>query len=214
MAENKILMTMARQTLNGKWGQTAIATLIYLLIEGSIYFATGTKDHSRPSPLGNIVLVLITGPLAIGFIFYFMQLTHGKETSIADIFNGFKRYGRSLGTYLLVGIFTLLWLLLFIIPGIIKSFSYSMTFYILNEDPNVTPNEAINRSMEMMKGHKWKLFCLSLRFLGWIILGCLTLGIGFLWIVPYMQVSMILFYEDIKPKTIAEEEVTIIGTTE
>lgn len=89
-------------------------------------------------------------------------------------------------------------MLLFIIPGIVKSFSYAMTPYILEENPELSANEAIDRSRAMMKGHKFDLFWLYLSFIGWILLSILTLGIGLLWLAPYMQTATAAFYEDVK----------------
>ena len=104
-------------------------------------------------------------------------------------------------------LFTFLWTLLLIIPGIIAVLSYSMTFYILADDNSIGAMEAIDKSKKMMDGYKWKYFCLGLRFIGWSLLCILTLGIGFLWLLPYMQVSVVKFYDDIKenhimPKTV------------
>jgi uncharacterized membrane protein len=101
-------------------------------------------------------------------------------------------------------LYTLLWTLLLIIPGIIASFSYALTFYIIADDNSIKPTEAIRKSKQMMMGHKWELFCLGFRFIGWIILGCLTFGIGFLWIMPYMHVSLAKFYDEVKGATVTQ----------
>ena len=95
-------------------------------------------------------------------------------------------------------ILTVLWGFLFIIPGIIKSLSYAMTPFILEENPELTASEAIHRSRMMMHGHKFDLFWLYLGFIGWIILSLLTLGIGFIWLYPYFQASVAGFYEEVK----------------
>jgi uncharacterized membrane protein len=124
---------------------------------------------------------------------------------VSQIFDGFNKFKKALGLYLLRALFVLLWSLLFIIPGIIASLSYSMAFYIMADDDSIRPKDALKKSKKMMYGYKWKLFCLGLRFLGWIILSILTIGIGFLWIAPYMQVSMAKFYDDIKDKPIVKE---------
>jgi len=92
-------------------------------------------------------------------------------------------------------IFVLLWSLLLIVPGIIAAFRYSMSFYILADNPDMGIMEAINESKRMMRGNKWKFFCLNLSFIGWAILGVLTLGIGYLWLTPYIEVTMIAFYD-------------------
>lgn len=94
--------------------------------------------------------------------------------------------------------YTLLWSLLLIIPGIVKACSYAMTPYILYDNPKLQGNAAIELSMRMMRGHKMKLCVLYLSFIGWFLLCILTLGIGFLWLKPYVQASKAAFYEDVK----------------
>ena len=99
-------------------------------------------------------------------------------------------------------------MLLLIVPAIIAAFSYSMVFYILADNPDISPTNALKKSKEMMMGYKWKIFFLGLSFLGWALLAILTLGIGLLWLMPYIQVSTINFYEDIKDNnTIPTESV-------
>jgi len=113
------------------------------------------------------------------------------------IFSGFNYFANTLVTYLLMVLYILLWTLLLIIPGIIAALSYSMTFYILVDEPTIKAQEALDRSKKMMDGHKMKLFYLCLRFWGLAILCLFTLGIGFLWLIPYMQVTTACFYDDI-----------------
>ncbi|MBV1888515.1 MAG: DUF975 family protein, partial [Urechidicola sp.] len=84
------------------------------------------------------------------------------------------------------------------IPGIIAALSYSMTFFIIADDESIKPMDAIDESKRMMDGHKWKLFEMYIRFFGWSVLCLLTLGIGFLWFIPYMHVSLAKFYDDLK----------------
>jgi len=98
-------------------------------------------------------------------------------------------------------LFTLLWSLLLIIPGIIASLSYSQTYYILADDEKISAREAIKKSKKIMMGNKWKYFVLGLSFLGWFILSIFTLGIGLIWLLPYMNISMAKFYEDVKEQS-------------
>ena len=98
----------------------------------------------------------------------------------------------------LYNVFLALWSMLFIIPGIVKYYSYSMTFYILRDNPDMLANDAITASRQMMNGHKLRLFCLHLSFIGWILLSVLTLGIGLLFVFPYMQTAQAAFYEDLR----------------
>ena len=114
----------------------------------------------------------------------------------------FKDYWHKVLGMLLMGIFIFLWTLLLVIPGIIKTFSYAMTPYILHEYPNVGVNDAIDISRKMMKGHKLDLFLLELSFIGWMILTAFSLGIGLLWLAPYMQTAHAGFYEEVKAEYI------------
>ena len=111
---------------------------------------------------------------------------------------GFQEYSRILTTKLLQAVYTFLWSLLLLIPGIIKHYSYAMTDYILKDEPELCNNAAIERSMAMMEGNKMKLFLLDLSFIGWAILCLFTFGIGFFVLQPYVQVSHAAFYEDLK----------------
>ncbi len=114
------------------------------------------------------------------------------------MFRNFANYKRAFLVPLIVFIYTVLWSLLLIIPGIIKSLSYSMTYFISKDHPEYTINECIEESMRIMKGNKWRLFILQLSFIGWILLTILTLGIGILWLLPYMYITIVHFYEEIK----------------
>ncbi len=95
-------------------------------------------------------------------------------------------------------VYIFLWTLLLVIPGIIKAIAYSQTFYILAEDPTISSEAAINKSMAMMDGHKMDYFVLMLSFIGWALLSILTLGIGFLFLMPYIQVTSANFYLNLK----------------
>jgi uncharacterized membrane protein len=137
-------------------------------------------------------------PLEIGFVNAFRKLlAFGDDNLLGNTFN-FSNYWRKVGGMILVGIFTFLWTLLLVIPGIIKAFSYSMTKYILDDNPELSASEAIHRSRMMMRGHKFDLFYLYLSFIGWFLLCLLTAGIGFLWLAPYVDTSLAAFYEDVK----------------
>jgi len=189
VTENKDLMSKARESLNNRWGLAIGATLTYMLTVSAIQIIPVA---------GAIIAILISGAMILGFNTFILAVAKNEEASISQVFDGFKHFGVALGAYLLQILFVLLWSLLLIIPGIIAALSYSMTFYILVENENMGSLEAIKSSKEMMVGYKWKLFCLSCRFIGWSILCVFTLGIGFLWLFPYMSVSIAQFYNDIK----------------
>ena len=190
--ENLVLMQMARESLKGKWAQAVGTYLVYIVVVGAF---SGT---SRVLPLTGIVSLILAGPMFLGITIFSLSLARNQDARIEQIFNGFYNFGKALGAYLLMLVFILLWSVLLVIPGIIAALSYSMTFYIIADDPSVGAMEAIDKSKIMMAGYKWKYFCLMLRFLGWALLCILTLGIGFLWLMPYMQVSVAKFYDDVK----------------
>lgn len=189
---NRDLMRLARESLRNNWGLGVGATLLYWIIDIGAGFVP---------VLGYIVQLLIIGPLTLGFHWIFLRLARRSEAGVGQLFDGFQRFGTALGAYLLMGIFIFLWTLLLIIPGIIAGLSYAMTYFIIADDPTIGPLQAITKSKEMMRGHKWKLFLLNWRFLGWALLCILTLGIGTLWLVPYVSTSLAHFYEDIRPQS-------------
>ncbi len=191
--ENVALMKMARESLSGKWGLAIGTFVIYFLIVGSIQ--VGVRVFN---PATGLIALIIAGPMALGISIFSLALARNQEARLEQIFAGFYNFGTSLAAYLLMVLFTLLWMLLLIIPGIIAAISYSLTFFILADDDTIGPMEAIDKSKKMMVGYKWKYFCMGLRFLGWGILCIFTLGIGFLWLVPYMWVSLANFYDDVK----------------
>ena len=134
----------------------------------------------------------------LGDVYKRQDVIRGIKLDFARLFDGFKDYGRILGTMLLTTVYTFLWTLLLVIPGIMKSYSYAMTLFILKDYPELQYDAAIEKSMAMMSGHKMKMFLLDLSFIGWAILCCFTLGIGFLFLAPYVEASHAAFYEDLK----------------
>jgi uncharacterized membrane protein len=187
--ENRVLMQGARESLKGKWGLAVGTFLVYMIIGGLI---------SSIPKAGGLLSIIISGPMALGVSIFSLAVSRDRNPRFEQIFHGFKKFGVSLGTYLLFAIFVLLWAILLIVPGIIAALSYSMSFFILAEDDSIGALEAIRKSKKMMYGYKWKLFCLYLRFIGWALLCILTIGIGFLWFVPYVSISFAKFYDDIQ----------------
>ena len=150
--------------------------------------------------IGGLYSIFVTDALTVGTCNYFIKNTDSKP-SFKDIFSGFKvKYGRNIGTLLLVGIKTVLWTLLFIIPGIIKSFEYAIIPYILADDPEISTNDAFKKAKQMMNGNKWRLFKLEFSFIGWFLLCVLTLGIGTLFLIPYVNAANAEFYVELKNK--------------
>lgn len=197
----------ALSSLNGNWGNGAIACLVTYLIMlapsyGIVAVIPGDPIWGNLSNLWSIAML----PLAWGLAIFFLTIARGQKADIGQLFDGFKDYWHIFATMFLRQIFTTLWTLLFIIPGIIKYYSYSMTDYILKDEPEVGANEAIEKSMAMMEGHKMDLFLLHLSFIGWAILAMCTLGLGFLLLIPYVCTAEAHFYEDLKAERLVKEE--------
>ncbi len=189
---------MALRSLEGKWTNAVIASFITFFLADLM--GSGISVFLEPTAgiimQGAIVLVLL--PLLWGYLVYFLNLIRGEDISYSRLFDGFEQYLRVFLTEFLKALYELLWSLLFVIPGIIKSYSYAMTEFILKDDPNIGSEEAICKSMKMMEGHKMQLFMIDLSMIGWLILSILTLGIGFLFLVPYNYSAHAHFYEDLK----------------
>lgn len=196
--ENVVLMRQAREALTGKWG-LAIGTFV-------VYFILILVVQMIPIA-GLIASLLIGGPMALGIAIFSLSLSRNKDANLNQIFDGFNKFGVSLGAYWLMVLFTFLWSLLLIIPGIIAAISYSMTYYIIADDNTIGSMEAIDKSKKIMYGYKLKYFYLGLRFFGLSLLCILTLGIGFLWLIPYMQVTLAKFYDDINGSNITFDAV-------
>lgn len=162
--------------------------LFFLHIDSGYVRSTLLLLHRR------ICSAVFDGALTLGFAQMALTAARTEKVRFGQLFDGFKNYGSSLALYILILIFTFLWTLLLIIPGIIKSYSYSMSYFILADHPQMPANHARKYSIELMKGNKWRLFCLDFSFIGWILLSILTLGILSFWIVPYRETARAEFY--------------------
>ena len=187
------LKTMALGQLKSNWYMAIIAALILsalkLLAIGSI---------GRFFNFYIIVWMAIMGPLWFGFVKYFLKMKRKEPFALENLFDGFKLYVPSFLLALLIYIFTLLWALLFVVPGIIAAISYSQAYFILVDNPDLSAMEAIKKSKEMMCGHKWFYFKMLFSFIGWGLLCLFTVGIGFLWLIPYAQMTVTNFYDELK----------------
>lgn len=199
--ENEVLMKMAKESLSGQWGLAIGTFIIYFLVVGAIQLP------SVFFPFTGLLNLIIVGPMAVGVSYFSLSLSRRQQANVGQIFSGFYNFGNTLGAYLLMVLFVLLWSILLIIPGIIAAFSYSLTFFILAEDTSISPMQALDKSKAMMDGYKAKLFRLYLRFLPWALLCVLTLGIGFFWLIPWIQVTFAKFYDDIKDNQMRAESI-------
>ena len=200
MTENfrpTVLRNQAYEALRGKWTPAVVTSLVFCILLGV------AVSLSRVNALLYLIAYLGGASIvAIGMLYACWDLfTKGTLPEAGALFAPFKQYARTVGAVLLVFVYTLLWTLLLVIPGIIKAYSYSMTFYILRENPEMTAGDAITASQKMMDGHKMDLFLLSLSFIGWAILASITFGIGYLWLIPYIYTAYAAFYETLKKET-------------
>jgi len=198
MANSSELRARARATLRGKWTEPVLLALVYFVIMVVLGFV------ERIPLVGWVASLLLTGPLALGLYGYFLDLVRERNPSIGGLFSGFNRFSEAFILNLLLGIFTFLWTLLFIIPGIIAAIRYSQAIFILRDNPGIGGLEAIRRSKAMMAGNKGRYFVLCLTYLGWAILGAIPFGIGLLWVYPYFLTGVTHFYEDLNQSAYAE----------
>lgn len=144
-----------------------------------------------------VVYFVLGSIISVGYARFNLDLVDHGEPGFETLFSYFSYWKTTAIARLLQSVYVLLWSLLFIIPGVIATYSYAMTEFILAENPDLTASEAIARSKEMMSGNRWRLFCLHFSFIGWDILSSLTLGIGNLWLRPYKQAANAVFYREI-----------------
>lgn len=191
MVNNSELRARARANLGGGIFQTTwLLTMVAILLVGAVlgvasYVVVGT--------------IILTGPMEYGLCRVLTATARGKkDVDIISLFDAFKE---DLGNAILLGliksVFIFLWSLLFVIPGIVKSYSYALAAFIQQDAEDKTWKTCIDQSRTMMYGKKWKLFCLDLSFIGWYILGALFFGVGVLFVAPYHEQARAEFYEDV-----------------
>ncbi len=183
------LKSAAKEQIKGKIG---ILFVMFLII-----FAIGFVCAFIPL-VGGIASFIITPAFSLSLCMVYLKLAKKEEISVGNVFDGFNSTGKALWLNIIVSFFTFLWTLLLIIPGIIKQYAYSMSFYILADNPELTAREALSKSKEMMNGHKWDLFVLQLSFIGWYLLIGVTFGIAAIYVVPYISATTANFYNSIK----------------
>ena len=153
---------------------------------------------SVASILGILYTVFIGNVIVVGKNGYFIK-NHDENPELSEIFSSFKgNYLNVVKIMFLMDLKTLLWLLLLIVPGLIKAYEYSMIPYLLAENPNLSASQAFSLSKQMTTGQKMDLFVLDLSFLGWIILGLICCGIGILFVLPYPEATKAEVYLNLK----------------
>lgn len=215
------MKAIAKKHLNGLWGKVTLAAILFILLNDFMPLILAnitpksliiTVEGVSASYLSSLYEIFTTPAFAIGICSFMLGFLRHKDTHPGHIFDGFGYYFKSLGLIFLIGLFTFLWTLLFIIPGIIAAFSYSQAVYILADNPEKGILQCIRESKEMMRGSKFKIFVLNLSFFGWMFLialgqslaaqmGVNLLLIDFVFLVPsamlygYVGTTLTVFYE-------------------
>lgn len=183
------LKNNAKASLSNNW----CTSIIVCIIAATLYTAPGLINEKL-----HVLFLILAGPISFGVSLYFLKLSRNERAKVTLLFQGFRQFGTTLTTYLLCTLFIFLWTLILIIPGIIAIISYSQVFFILADNPEIPATEVMKISKNMMQGYKWDYFVLQLSFLAWGICCILTLGIGFLWLIPYINMTNANFYLKVK----------------
>lgn len=213
------LKSQAKEALKGNWGWAIAVTLVPSFALMPIYTILITFlimfIGFNPTDTTIIVVIILILIVYLAFVLALIGFNVSQSTAMLDLIRNKrhdfedavlyafkeKRYFKFLWMIIIESIFLYLWFLLFIIPGIIKSFSYSQTIYVLKDDlengQEVSVTSPITKSRELMDGHKWEYFVLQLSFLGWELLATLTLGIGYIWLVPYIYATDAAYYQSL-----------------
>ena len=218
MLKAKDYRERAREALKGKWVQASIAgliagvlgsTILYKGYAGSSANVTETEESLAAfSPEIIIaavlmvvgiaaVMILIGSLVGLGYAKFNLSLFEEEKADFKMIFSERKRYKDCFVLYLLQFIYISIGSILFVIPGVMAFYAYSMAPYIMVENPEMTAKQALKASKAMMKGNKWRLFCLSFSFIGWDILAALSFGIGHIILCPYVEAAGAAFYREL-----------------
>ena len=215
--DTKEIRRQARAHLQGNWGLSIGVAVVACLLGGLLTGMSFIPEISYWKQLDfsetweireglrigfkngifGLASFLLGGVLQLGYARFLLRQHDGKPTEFNDLFSQFDRFGTGFAQHFLRSLYTLLWSLLLIVPGIIAALSYAMTPFILEEHPELTANEAIRRSKELMRGHKTDLFILELTFIGWSLLCILTLNLGHIALNPYKNAAYAVFYREI-----------------
>ena len=254
---------MARDALRGRW-LTAIFTSFVASLIGAWIVETGSSvaeldSESFPNLRAEgissawfaaiiailgvflvyaVVLLIFGGAGQLGYARFNLKLVDGEKATLGDLFSQYHRIGEGFVMNFLRGLYVFLWTLLFVIPGIMKNFSYAMTPYILAENPYYTANDAISESKRIMDGNRWRLFCLNFSFIGWELLCSIPSAIGLVLVAtgtlhllfyipfavvsgvascllhPYMEAAQAAFYRDLVPLPTESDENADKGETQ
>ena len=183
------LMRKARTLLEPHW-----ILAIGVCLANAVMVAAPAELNSY----GEIVSLLLAGPLQLGLCFFFLNLVKGKETRFELLFEGFKPLATVLLVYAIITVLTVVGLILLIVPGIVVALGFSMTYYIIAEDPEISFQTALEQSWKLTDGYKMELLELNMRFIPWYLLGLLCFIVGVFAVVPWHNTTLALYYHYLK----------------
>lgn len=199
---------------NNKW-QNVLVILINTLIVGGVQVVVNLSGDDWVlamfmSLVSIAVSLLVVNIITMGTMTWFHRAIKTEGLKMEEMFWPFKEdYGGNVLMMFLISLYTALWSMLFVVPGIVKGYSYSLAMYIKSENPNIPASKAIELSTRMTNGHKMDLFVLDMSFIGWAILSAFTLNIlGILYVIPYQYASKAFAYEEIKEEALANQIVS------
>ena len=199
---------------NNKW-QNVLVILINVLIAGGVQVIVRVSNQEAflmmfMSLVSIAVTILLTNIVAMGSATWFHRSIKTEGLKMEEMFWTFKEdYGGNVLMMFLISLYTALWSMLFVIPGIVKGYSYSLAMYIKSENPQISASQAIELSKKMTNGRKMDLFVLDLSYIGWFLLSGITFNIlGILYVLPYYQAAKAFAYEEIKEEALANQIVS------
>ena len=234
---------LALDALRGRWKTAVLAGLIASVLGANIVSSSDrvisnmsqNANGDTPGFAWAVFTVIVSGAARLGYARFNLNLADGRDAALSDLASQKHRLWDGFCMNFLQGLYVALWALLLFIPGVVKTYSYAMTPYIMAEHPGLTANEAITESRRIMDGNKWRLFCLDLSFLGWellctlpmligfslvfafthsadtvlvlLILLSIPLSAGFFFLPPYEEAAWAIFYRDITAAPSDTEEI-------
>ena len=191
------LKMAAKDQIKGNIGMYFVCMLIVSCISGALGYIP---------KVGYILSFIFLSPMILAFARINLGMTNGEKVQVKSLLESFDDFGKALLLNILASVFICLWSILLVVPGIIKALSYSMSFYILAENPDMDAMEALEESKKIMEGHKWEFFVLLLSFILWDILGCITWGLAYIYVAPYKNATIADYYNKIKNEVCVEGE--------
>ena len=188
------LMQKARTLLAPHWVLSIGVCLVYGL---------AVAVPAELNSYGEMLSFLLAGPLQLGLCFFFLNLVRGEETRFELLFEGFKPLLTVLLSYAIIAALTIVGLILLIGPGIIVALGFSMTYYVIADDPEITFQVALEQSWKLTDGYKMELLVLNLRFIPWYLLGLLCLIVGVFAVSPWHNTTLALYYEHLKEQQLS-----------